>query len=216
MNSTLNADPQECKRKARCKISLLLPAPWPITLLYGFLLNVANVDQDPYQVHLFFWFFILPAEMTRVLTKWPSVFCWDFRRSWKVLRMEQCSVWEDRWTSSYSRPWIPKIWANSFLDGNLGCDLEGSSTFLEETYFYAANVITVWVGISQLKLRAGTTMRLILISVWRMFWGFFFSNLLPRKYFLSTYLHHTAQGMNQGFDVPCDLQGLCLGILGVL
>lgn len=97
--------------------------------------------------------------MTRVLTKWLSVFWWDFRRSWKVLRRERCSVWEGRWTSSYSRPWTLKIWADSFLDGNPGCDLEGSSMFLEETYFYAGSVLTFQIGILQLKLLSGATVK---------------------------------------------------------
>lgn len=64
--------------------------------------------------------------MTRVLTKWLNVSWWDFRRSWKALRRERCLAWEDRWTSSSSRPWTLKTWANSFLDGNPGCDLGGS------------------------------------------------------------------------------------------
>lgn len=124
-----------------------------------FSLDVAHVVQDPYLQHLFFCFFILPAVMTRVLTRWLSVFWWDFRRSWKVLRREQCSVWEDRWTSSYNRPWTLKIWADSFLDGNPGCDLEGSSMLLEETYSFAESVLTFQIGISQLKLISGATMK---------------------------------------------------------
>jgi len=128
------------------------------------------------------FFFILPAVMTRVLTKWLSVFWWDCRRSWKVLRRERCSAWEGRWTSSYSRPWTPKIWADSFLGGNPGCDLEGSSAFLEETYFYAASVLTFQTGISQLKhVRSNREgLYMLVFGGWL---GFFFNNLFTEKTF---------------------------------
>lgn len=145
-------------------------------------------------------FFILPAVMTRVLTKWLSVFWWGFRRSWRVLRREQCSAWEGRWTSSYSRPWTLKIWADSFLDGSPGC--KGSSMFSEETYFDAANVLTFQIGISQLSFILGFS-----ILVFGRCWGFFFfNNMLLRKHFLSISVHRTAPTPTSAFwpfFVPC-------------
>lgn len=56
------------------------------------------------------------------------------------------------------------------MDGNPGCDLEGSSMALQETSFYAGSVLTFHVGISQLKLVPGARR---LICMWWMF-GFFF------------------------------------------
>lgn len=57
MSSTPNTDPQECKRKARCKIFFfLLSAYCTVALLMFFLLSVAHVVQNPYLVHLFFFF----------------------------------------------------------------------------------------------------------------------------------------------------------------
>uniref|UniRef100_A0A8B9MTY5 Non-specific serine/threonine protein kinase n=1 Tax=Accipiter nisus TaxID=211598 RepID=A0A8B9MTY5_9AVES len=58
MSSTPNTDPQECKRKARCKIffSYCLPTALLPCFMF-FLLSVAHVVQNPYLVHLFFFFY---------------------------------------------------------------------------------------------------------------------------------------------------------------
>lgn len=168
MSSTLSTDPQERKRKARCEIFVLASAHSTVALRYSLLPDHCSGSLSWCSC---FSSLILPAVMTRVLTKWLSVFWWDSRRSWKVLRREQCSVWGDRWTSSFSRPWTRRTCADSFMDGNPGCDLEGSSMVLQETSFYAGGVLTFHVGISQLKLVPGARR---FVCMWWMF-GVFFS-----------------------------------------
>lgn len=171
------------KGKPGARFTFVFHLPTALLLCFTvFYMSIAHSVQDLYLVLLFPFF--LPAVMTRALTRWLSAFWWDFRRSWRVLRKERCSAWEGRWTCSYSRPWTLKTWAASFLAGNPGCDLEGSSVFFGRNYFSAANVVAFQICITILTIGSGQLYVFICISIRWMVWGdVFFINLLARKHY---------------------------------
>lgn len=159
MSSTLGTDPQEPKRKARCKIFFLPSSCCTVALLFGFLTGCCSCCSGSIPTAPVFLFFYSASSDDQSFNKVAERVL--MRLQEKLKGVEEGTVLSvgGQVNLLIQQAMDPKNLSRLFPDGNPGCDLEGSSMLLEETYSFAESVSTFQIGISQLKLISGATMK---------------------------------------------------------